>query len=359
MLKIAIAPNVQNPLFLTQAGRQAVRRDIQIGSPPSGSFFVMNALAAVIAGYGLRLLDATRRLFSSAGGCMFSIPTRSACSAPLAVLHRMLGRMLLGIACASALAACTHVPAPPASALQETRYLTGTASFRERIALPPQAVFEATLIDVSRAGAAAQVLGRERVQPVAGPVIPFRIAYDAAAIDPRLRYSVRATITVDNQLWFTTDQAAPVLTQGGAHKATLRMRMVRRTPGVVPATSPAPADLRNTYWRLLTVEDQPITLLPNQREPYMVLSMVNGHPKVRAMLGCNLMGGTYSAQTKRLDIQWTHATTKACVPALSEQEEKVKSLLSRELHWEIDGAQLKLHDGNGRPVAAFEAVYVE
>jgi hypothetical protein len=36
----------------------------------------------------------------------------------------------------------------------------GTASYRERMALPPGAVLEATLEDVSRADAAAEVIGR-------------------------------------------------------------------------------------------------------------------------------------------------------------------------------------------------------
>jgi copper homeostasis protein (lipoprotein) len=38
--------------------------------------------------------------------------------------------------------------------------LEGTAAYRERIALPPDAVFEAVLLDVSRADAPASVLGR-------------------------------------------------------------------------------------------------------------------------------------------------------------------------------------------------------
>ena len=37
-------------------------------------------------------------------------------------------------------------------ATQAPSYVTGTASYLERMALPPGAVFEATLEDVSRAG---------------------------------------------------------------------------------------------------------------------------------------------------------------------------------------------------------------
>src|SRR3990172_1248087 len=51
-----------------------------------------------------------------------------------------------------AAATLTPITALAASAV------TGTASYRERIALPPDAVFEATLEDVSRADAPAEVI---------------------------------------------------------------------------------------------------------------------------------------------------------------------------------------------------------
>ncbi len=53
MPPIEVPPEVQNPLILTAAERERVHRDIMIGSVPSGTFFIMNFLAAVIAGYGL------------------------------------------------------------------------------------------------------------------------------------------------------------------------------------------------------------------------------------------------------------------------------------------------------------------
>ena len=56
----------------------------------------------------------------------------------------------------------------PASA-QETKMVTGTATYRERIALPPDAVFEATLEDVSRQDAPAVIIGRARMEKPGNP----------------------------------------------------------------------------------------------------------------------------------------------------------------------------------------------
>jgi putative lipoprotein len=51
--------------------------------------------------------------------------------------------------------------------------IDGTATYRERMALPPDAVFEATLEDVSRAGAAARVIGKARIESPGNP--PFHL----------------------------------------------------------------------------------------------------------------------------------------------------------------------------------------
>jgi putative lipoprotein len=51
----------------------------------------------------------------------------------------------------------------------------GSAFYRERIALPPGAVFEASLEDVSRADAPAEVLGGVSFDGGAGPHYAFSI----------------------------------------------------------------------------------------------------------------------------------------------------------------------------------------
>lgn len=93
--------------------------------------------------------------------------------------------------------------------------VSGVVTYRQRSALPPDAVVTVTLEDVSRADAPAVRLG-EQVIATAGQQVPiaFEIPYDPAAIDPRHRYNVRARITVGDQLRFISTRAHPVLTQG-------------------------------------------------------------------------------------------------------------------------------------------------
>lgn len=92
----------------------------------------------------------------------------------------------------------------------------GTAHYRERIALPPDAVFEAVLQDVSRADAPAEELGRARLAPAGQPPFRFEIAYEDAALRPGRRYAVRASVSQGGRLLFTTDRTYPVLDGRGA-----------------------------------------------------------------------------------------------------------------------------------------------
>jgi putative lipoprotein len=89
--------------------------------------------------------------------------------------------------------------------------LQGTATYRERVVLPADAVFEAELQDVSKAGAPAVVLGRARLDPAGQTPFRFEIAYDDAAVKAGHRYTVRATVRHQGRLLFTTDTHVPVL----------------------------------------------------------------------------------------------------------------------------------------------------
>jgi len=105
------------------------------------------------------------------------------------------------------------------------RTVTGTATYRERIALPPSARFEAVILDVARADAPAAVLARTTIDNPGQPPIRFAVTYDEAKLDPRARYVLRASVTVDGKLWFTTDTATPVVT-GGDARVDLLLRRV-------------------------------------------------------------------------------------------------------------------------------------
>jgi uncharacterized lipoprotein YbaY len=106
----------------------------------------------------------------------------------------------------------------------------GTATYRERMVLPPDAVFEATLADVSQTDTAAEVIGLARIEGPGNPPIRFEISYDPSRIHPSHRYVIRACVLVGGQLFFTTDQHYPVLTAGKGNEEGLERYQARVVP---------------------------------------------------------------------------------------------------------------------------------
>jgi len=123
----------------------------------------------------------------------------------------------------------------------------GTATFRERIALPPGAVFEATLEDVSLADAPATVISVFRKEDAGNPPYRFELPYDPAKIVPSRSYAVRARVTLAGRLLFTTDQSYPVITRDSPTTVDLLLKRVAGAagragtgkPGELFATLPA------------------------------------------------------------------------------------------------------------------------
>jgi len=123
--------------------------------------------------------------------------------------------------------------------LDSTSMITGTATYRERIALPPGAVLEVTLEDISRADAPALVIGQTRIESPGSPPFQFSITFDPARVQVRHRYAVRARITLDDQLLFTTDTVQPVL--GESDRTSVDLILRRAGAGATAVTPPAKA----------------------------------------------------------------------------------------------------------------------
>ena len=136
----------------------------------------------------------------------------------------MLGAALSLIGC---LAACSTTSAVPAGGGTSTAKVTGTVTYRERIALPPIAVIKVQLVDVSRADAPAIVLG-EQVTHAAGKQVPFafRITFDPARIEASNSYAVQARIEQDGKLRFISDRHYAVITGGAPTHVDIVLRSV-------------------------------------------------------------------------------------------------------------------------------------
>lgn len=233
----------------------------------------------------------------------------------------------------------------PATAVAQS-VVKGEASYRERIALPPQAVFEATLEDVSRMDAPATVLGTVRVEGANTP-IHFEIPYDPAKIDERMSYAVRGRILVGDRLMFTTDQVYPVLTRGSGTEVELLLVRVR---GRRPAPSAAP--LQGTRWTLVRLGDEAIEVADPKREPHLILEAEP--PQFGGYGGCNRLAGAYELDGDRLTFGRVAATMRACIDGM-DIEAGFHAALEKTRSFAIEEQRLELRDEAGEVVARLEA----
>lgn len=235
-----------------------------------------------------------------------------------------------------ALAGCTS--APPQAAV------SGTASFRERLALPPGAVFEAVIEDVSRADAPAPAVGTTRIENAGNPPYSFSIPYDPAAIDERNTYSVRARILAGDRLLFTTDQVTPVITRGNPTTVSLVMRSVVAVP-----RDPGPP-LEGTAWTLTQLGGAAVTAAVGQQVPDLTLDAPT--KQAAGSSGCNRFNGSYRLDGERLAFGALASTRRMC-PEGMDLEQRYLAALGRVASWHLEDDRLLLRDALGATVAEF------
>ena len=122
------------------------------------------------------------------------------------------------------LSACTSDEMSAAAPAQSSAgQVSGNVTYRQRIALPPDAVVRVTLEDVSRADAPAVILAEQTIVTEGRQVpIPFMLQFDVEGIDARHRYVIRAVIRDGNgDMLFTSTTSHPVVLSGDEASAEI------------------------------------------------------------------------------------------------------------------------------------------
>jgi putative lipoprotein len=225
--------------------------------------------------------------------------------------------------------------------------ITGTVTTADGGPLPANAVLELVVADVSRADAPAVTIARREIARPGPLPLRFELPYDAAAVEARYTYSVRARVLVEGELRWTTTRTNPVLTRGAGRDVALVLERVGAPP-------PKPdRDLRNTYWKLFELNGRPSTVAERQREPHLILQLQQD--RVVGSGGCNRFTGTYALHGDFVRFERLAAAEKAC-PQGMEQEGEYLATLARVRSWRVHGEGLALLDERNAVVARFRAV---
>jgi len=108
--------------------------------------------------------------------------------------------------------------------------ISGQAMYTDEIALPEDAKFEVFLEDISLMDAPSISIGETSISPAGQIPIFFTIVYDDENITLGRNYAVRAKITQNNKLLYTTDTVNPVFTSYNAEKLNLVMKRIYKVP---------------------------------------------------------------------------------------------------------------------------------
>ena len=122
----------------------------------------------------------------------------------------------------------------------KTAALSGTVSYKERIALPPEAVIEIVLLDTSRMDASSARIARQTVTTGGGqPPFAYELRYDPADIEEGGSYAVAARALIDDEVRFVSQTHAAALNEPEAGRTIIDI-VLRPVPATVPGAGDMP-----------------------------------------------------------------------------------------------------------------------
>jgi len=228
----------------------------------------------------------------------------------------------------------------PTSAKAETNMLDVTVTFRERIALPPDAQLDVQLLDVSQAGAGLKRISSQRFAMTTVPM-DVSLSYDAQLIDTQGNYAVVATIwSGDNQMFRTAARHDAF----GDAPVEIVLSMVAEEdqdmsiPQSISEVAWAVTEIEGVAW----LNDDPATLV------------IDAEGNFSAYGGCNRFSGSLLPSDSGIAFpQDFAATMMACPDEIEAFERRFIDALRRASGYVRYGTGLLMTDGNGNALLHF------
>jgi putative lipoprotein len=244
--------------------------------------------------------------------------------------------LLVAAVALAASGACTHQPRSGAAG---DAVVTGTVAYRERVALPPDAVVELSIIDASVSDAAAPALATATVHAEGRQVpLPFSISYDPAKIYRQHLYTIRAQIKRGGELLFATDMVRAVITQDNPTKVDLMLSRVD------PTSAAAKGDLEGTLWELEDLSGDGVVSGTHVTLDFSEKGRATGNGS------CNRYFSTVEMSGSSIRFGAVGATRMACATAVSLQEVKYFEALEAAHRFTIEDNTLSIFGGGSRPL---------
>ncbi|UVK37960.1 YbaY family lipoprotein [Mesorhizobium sp. AR10] len=229
--------------------------------------------------------------------------------------------------------------AVPELSVAAERTLKGEVMYRERIALPPNAVLSVQLADVSLADAPAAVIGERKVAPAGQVPIKFEISFDPQVIRPDMTYALQARITVDNKLMFISDTRHQVDPLSDAPQ-TIMLKMVAQNDA---------AAVFGQSWLIEYIDGIGVIAEPQ------ATFRISEAGKAGGSGPCNVYFATAKVDGSTIAISDIGSTFKACAPEIMAEEKALFEALAKAASYHVDAGKLVISDKDGRDILRFNA----
>lgn len=230
----------------------------------------------------------------------------------------------------------------PELSVAAEKTLKGEVMYRERIALPPNAVLSVQLAEVSLADAPAAVIGERKVAPTGQVPIKFEISFDPQVIRPHMTYALQARITVDDRLLFISDMHHQVDPLSDAPQ-TIMLKMV------TSSEQPASAPVVGQSWLIEYIDGIGVIAEPQ------ATFRIDEAGKAGGSGPCNVYFATAKVDGSTIAISDIGSTFKACAPEIMAEEKALFEALAKAASYHVDAGKLIIVDKDDRVILRFNA----
>lgn len=229
--------------------------------------------------------------------------------------------------------------ATPIASVAAEQTMKGEVVYRERIALPPNALVTVRLADVSLADAPSAIVAEQTIKPAGQVPIAFELKFDTSAILEKNTYALQARITVDDTLMFLNDERHEVDPLAGTSQVIL-VKMVNEKAAAAP--------ISGQTWALRFIDgigavDSKATL------------RVEEDGKVAGQAPCNRYFAHAVIKGTAIGIDKPGATMMACDEKLMTQEAAFFGALEKIASFVVENGGLTLKAADGRDLLRFAA----
>lgn len=225
----------------------------------------------------------------------------------------------------------------PAAAAPVT--LTGEVTYRERIALPPNATLRVQLLDVSLQDTRATVHAEAEIASKGQVPLTFTLNFDDSVFQPGHTYALSAEIAAGGEVWFRNTTQETIDPANLSAPIRVLVNLVR---GASEPTPPAIPALLDTMWRAEAIGGQAV--LPNAETSLTIAADLRAGGRG----GCNSYFAQADLDGETLSFSAVAGTLMACAEPINRQERAFFDALGATRAYKIEGDLLFLLDGKGK-----------